>query len=164
MKSILLYVVLVGLPLLGIVGLLQVGQSLSAPISLAGKWNVQLVPAQPQGPARQDGVLRASPGTLSITQSGPNLRLSFDHTPSPTFEGSIRDVTINATVLDRRTAAMPNPANYTAAPIAFRATVDRQARPERLFGILIFGDGPSRAEVRLTATRQREDREATGDR
>src|SRR5436190_2119284 len=134
MKSILLYLVLVGLPLLGIVGLLQVGQGLSAPISLAGKWDVQLVPSRPPDPARQDGLLRAAPATVNITQSGPNLRLTFDNTPSPIFEGSIRGMTINASVLDWGRAAMTNPSNFTAIPIAFRATVDRRTRPERLVG------------------------------
>ena len=42
MKPILLYLILVGLPVLGIFGLLRAGQKLSAPISLFGTWNAQL--------------------------------------------------------------------------------------------------------------------------
>jgi hypothetical protein len=166
MKSILLYLFLVGVPLLGIVGLLQVGQSLSAPISLAGKWTAQLVPAQPQDLASEDWLLGGGSTTLSITQSGPNFRLTFDDTPGKVFEGSIREMTINARVLDRGGAATTNPSNVRTTAVAFRGrvvrgTVDRQVQPDRLIGVLIFGDGPSRAEVSLTAMRQAGGREVT---
>jgi|SRR5882672_8663517 len=161
MKSILLYLLLVGVPLLGIVGLLQVGQSLAAPISLAGKWTAQLVPAQPQGLAGEDWLLGDGSTTLSITQSGPNFRLTFDDSPGTVFEGSIQDMTINASVLDRGGAATTNPSYVRTTAVAFRGRVDRQAHPDRLIGVLIFGDGPSRAEVSLTAVRQGEGRKAT---
>jgi len=132
------------------------------PISLAGKWDIQLVPAQPQDLARADGLLRAGPASVTITQSGPNLRLTFDDTPSSIFEGSIRDMTINASVLDRGAAAVRNPANFTATPIAFRARVDRQTRADRLVGVLIVDEGPSRTEFLMTATRQTDAGKATG--
>lgn len=159
MKSILLYVVLVGIPLLGIVGLLQVGQSLSAPVSLAGKWDAQLFPAQPQDSAPQM-LLRAGPTIVSITQSGPNLRLSFDDPPSTILEGSIRDLTVSASVLNRRAAAATNPSNFT--PIAFRARVERQTPADRLVGVLIVDEGSVRTELPLTAIRQAEAGKATG--
>ena len=162
MKPILLYLVLVGLPLLGTVGLLQVGQGLSAPVSVAGKWDVQLAPAQPQDSGREDGLLRAGPTTVSITQSGPNLRLSFDEGPSSIFEGSIRDMTINASVLNRGAAATTNSSNFTGTPVALRARVDRQTRADRLVGVLIVDEGPSRTELLMTATRQTDARKATG--
>jgi len=162
MKPILLYLVLVGLPLLGIVGLLQVGHSLSAPVSLAGKWDAQLAPAQPQDSAPEAGLFHAGSTTVSITQSGPSLRLTFDSAPNTIFEGSIRDLTINASALDRGVGATTNSSNFTGTPVAFRARVDRLARPDRLVGVLSVDEGASRTELLLTATRQTDARKASG--
>jgi hypothetical protein len=45
MRSVVLYIVLVGVPLLGILGILQVGQSLTPPISLSGIIEGQIITA-----------------------------------------------------------------------------------------------------------------------
>jgi hypothetical protein len=152
MKSFLRYLILVGLPLVGIVGLLQVGQSLTAPISLAGKWSAQLLPVQTQDFAGSEWLLHSASKVLSITQSGPKLRLSFDDAPSITFDGSIRDLTISANVHNREAAAAANPSNVRTSPVAIRAEVDPHA--DHLVGVLVFENGLSRTEVPLTAIRQ----------
>lgn len=152
MRPILLYVSLVGLPVLGILGLLQVGQTLSAPISLAGKWNAQLIPRNPQDLAGNNSLLRPGPTTLNITQSGPNLLLSFEDDPKATFVGNIRDMTINAGMV-RQDAKATYTSNGTTS-IFLRARVDRHTSPERLLGVLTFANESVRIEVPLTAIRQ----------
>lgn len=159
MRTALLYLILVGLPVLGILELLHVGQGLSAPISLAGKWNAHLVPQNPRALAGEDSLLLPGPITLTITQSGPNLLLTFEEDPKTTFVGNIRDVTIDAGMI-REGATAPRTSNG-AIPIYFHARVERQTEPDSLVGVLIFEDGPSRTEVPLTAMRQGEVRNAT---
>jgi len=149
MRPIILYLVLVGLPVLGILGLLQVGQTLSAPISLGGKWSAQLTPPDPRELVGEDWLLRHGPTTLNITQSGPNLLLSFEDDPKSTFVGNVRDVTINADLVRQGTAT----SNGRVA-IYFHATVDLQTEPDRFVGVLILDDGSLRTEVPLTAARQ----------
>lgn len=160
MKPILLYVGLVGIPILGILGLLQMGQRLSAPISLAGKWSAQLTPPNSHEFAGEDSLLRPGPTTLNITQSGPNLLLSFEQDPKSTFAGNIRDVTIDAGMV--RQGATPTRTSNGTIAIYFHGRVDHQTKPDRLVGVLIFEDGSSRTEVPLTAIRQDEVRGATG--
>jgi hypothetical protein len=40
MKSVLLYLVLVGTPFLGLLGILRVGETLDAPVSIEGSWEI----------------------------------------------------------------------------------------------------------------------------
>lgn len=159
MRAVLLYLILVGLPVAGILGLLRVGQTLSAPIFLAGKWNAQLAPQDPRELAGEGSLLLPGPITLTIKQSGPNLLLTFEEDPKTTFVGNIRDVTINAGMV-RQGATAPVVENGTI-PISFQARVERQTERDRLVGVLIFEDGLSRTEVPLTALRQGEVRKAT---
>src|SRR5205814_10629530 len=83
MRVVLLYLGLVGLPVLGILVLLQVGQTLSAPISLAGTWNAQLSPKS-EATAADLGLL-PRPMVLTITQSGSVVFLVFDDVKRTTF-------------------------------------------------------------------------------
>src|SRR6267378_4265967 len=94
MRAVLLYLVLVGLPVLGIFGLLRVGQTLSAPISLAGRWNAQLSVASPLGSSVGDPLIHPGPTVLSITQSGPQVFLTFDDIQKTTLIGNVQDLTI----------------------------------------------------------------------
>jgi hypothetical protein len=161
MRSVLLYLVLVGMPVLGILGLLRVGQKLSAPISLAGPWNAQLsLPSQPDS-AAGDSLSDPGPILLNISQSGPNLFLAFDDDQKTTLVGKVQDTTIDASVFrDRR--GPTNTSSSATIIIHFHGRVDRQTQRDRLVGVLIFQDGSSRTEVPLSARRQGEVRKAGG--
>ena len=159
MRAILLYVILVGVPVLGIVGLLRVGQRVSAPISLAGKWSAQLTPPNPQDLAGNNSLLRPGPTNLKISQSGTHLLLSFEDEQNTTLVGNIQDETINAV---RRGATETHKSEGTTS-VNLNARVDRHTDPDRLLGIVIFDYGSVRTEVPLTATRQSGVRKSTGD-
>jgi hypothetical protein len=99
--------------------------------------------------------MNSGPTLLNIFQSGPNVFLAFDDIQKTTLVGSVQDRTIDANVLgDQRGAA--------TTKIHFHGRVDRQTEPDRLVGLLIFGDGPSRTEVPLSAVRQGEVRKPSG--
>jgi len=161
MKPVLLYLVLVGIPILGILGLLQVGQTLSAPISVAGTWNAQLSLPSQLDSAAGDPLIHPGPTLLNISQSGPRLFLAFNDDQKTTLVGNVQDMTIDASVFRDGRA---NSSSLAATIIHFHGKVNRQTEPDRLVGVLIFEDGPSRTEVPLTATRQGEVRKATGGR
>ena len=161
MRPVLLYLVLVGIPVLGILGLLQVGQTLSPPISLAGTWNAQLSLPSQLDSAAGDPLMDPGPILLNISQSGPDLFLAFDDDQETTLVGNVKDRTIDASVFRDPRGPTTTPSSATII-IHFHGTVDRQTGPDRLVGVLIFEDGPSRTEVSLSAIRQGEVRKASG--
>ena len=156
----LLYLSLVGLPVLGILGLLQVGQTLSAPISLAGTWNAQLNPDS-ESTAAKSGLL-PQPMVLTITQSGPDVILVFDDNQQTTLVGKIQGATIDATALRHERTTATYAADFRNTPSSFRASIDWQAEPRRLVGVLVVDRGRLHAEVPIVAVRKGEVRKGVG--
>ena len=66
-KSALLYVILVGLPVLGVLGVLRVGERIVPPAAVSGQWQVE----------RGGGTCVVPGGTFSVAQSGEFLHLSI---------------------------------------------------------------------------------------
>jgi hypothetical protein len=72
MKTVLLYLGLVGLPLLGVLGILQVGRGLTAPPAFGGTWRLAAA-------ASEDGcTLPAAP--LHVAQSGWRAQVALGAT------------------------------------------------------------------------------------
>jgi hypothetical protein len=163
MRPILLYLSLVGIPVLGILGLLRMGQTLSAPVSLAGTWSAQLSLPDPHDSPGGDPLLHSGSTILSVSQSGPHLLISFDDNQRTTLVGNVHDVMINASALRPVATATTEISTSRPTAIYFHARVDHQTEPDRLLGILIFDDGASRTEMPFTAIRQGGVRKATGD-
>ena len=96
MKTLLQYLVLVGIPILGVLGILRMGQGLTAPQAVSGIWQVT-----PSGPALTPSAVRACPAAaefleqpnLSVEQSGP--RLVFDLS-NFTIHGTIEGQAVRA--------------------------------------------------------------------
>ena len=160
-RPVLLYLVLVGIPILGILGLLQFGQTLSAPISVAGTWNAQLSLPDQLDSAAGDPLIHPGPTLLNISQSGPHLFIAFNDDQKTILVGNVKDMTIDASVF-RDGRAPTNSLSSATIKIDFHGKVERQTERDRLVGVLIFEDGPSRTEVPLTAVRQGEVRKTTG--
>lgn len=146
LRSFLLYSTLVGLPILGILGLLRAGQNLSAPISVAGTWEAQLsFPSQPP----DEPTIRHGPTVLNISQSGTHLFLAFDEKTK--LVGSIDDVTIYAARSDGPDSA--NTLSLSPTAIYFRGRINRGRESDQLLGVITFAQGTVRTEVPLTASR-----------
>ncbi|MGA2132885.1 MAG: hypothetical protein ABSH50_11380 [Bryobacteraceae bacterium] len=63
------YVVMVGAPVLGLLGILEAGRGLAAPLSVGGEWTLQF----------DSGVKCAGvPASLNISQSGPEAIITFN--------------------------------------------------------------------------------------
>jgi hypothetical protein len=152
MRVVLLYLALVGLPVLGILGVLQVGRTLSAPISLAGTWNAQLSPDS-ESIAADPGLL-PRPMVLTITQSGSDVTLVFDDNQRTTLAGKIQGATVNAAALRPDGAAANFAADSGNSPRSFRANIDWGAEPRRLIGVLVVDRGRLHADVPIVAVRR----------
>jgi hypothetical protein len=89
LKFVMAYLILVGVPIVGLAAILRAGRTLAAPVSVAGVWKVD-------GHANAAAfdtlpcVGRFLPGStsLSIMQSGRNLTLSFNDGSKVTAFGS----------------------------------------------------------------------------
>ena len=143
MKTVATYFFLVGLPVLGVLLVLRLGQNLTPPISVGGAWLMEA----PTQMLIESGCTIAPEGveplTLTISQSGPNLVLTLDTNPRTTLAGVITDA---------RVVANTPRASANAWATQLEATLDRQTDPDRLSGSLTVS-GCSTA-ISFTAIRQ----------
>ncbi|GAB4577939.1 MAG: hypothetical protein Fur0022_06710 [Anaerolineales bacterium] len=128
MKAVLHYVFLVGIPVIIVLVILQVGErTLTAPISVHGGWDIAFSPSQP-APSCQDVHLDYEDPVLTISQSGPHLVIYFDDLQRTTFKGNITQSSILAHAVDASGKVMPD------FSLAFQ--VDRSVDPDQLSGTL----------------------------
>jgi len=118
---------LVGVPVLGLFGILEAGRSLAAPPSVSGDWTVEFDSA-----ANCAGLARLRQPALTISQSGTEARITLNDGRATTLEASINESSLTAKSL---TAAITGKAAQRVlegkveldgcGPVAFRAV--RQA-------------------------------------
>jgi hypothetical protein len=95
-KLMVAYVGLVGIPLLGLMGILHAGQRLRAPIALGGNWNVE-ADFSPWSGKPCGGLLGAGKQPLlAISQSGERLLLTLNNPEETVLAGSIRGTALSA--------------------------------------------------------------------
>lgn len=75
MKTVALYLLMVGLPLTGVLGVLRLGRGLEAPPHLAGAWWARAVSSH--GGAPPCVALATATPVLDVAQSGVHLELSW---------------------------------------------------------------------------------------
>lgn len=123
LKTILQYMLFVGLPLLGVLGALGIGRNLSAPAAVHGTWALAI----PLQPALECQVFAGWNGEtqMAISQSGPDLIIVFSDDTLPGLTGSLTGPSISAAT---GSGAVPQ--------LQLIAEVDRQSDPDRLLGSL----------------------------
>jgi hypothetical protein len=149
-RAIGLYIAMVGLPVLGVLGLLKIGASLTPPISVGGTWAVKMTSPAAQGSVCGDLAPYLASSHLTISQSGTELVLVFDDAARTTLAGQIHSDAISAKGLAKAVSAQ---APVTSrAEIQFEAQVDKQAKPNQLGGTFSLSGCPAPAP--LVADRQ----------
>jgi hypothetical protein len=88
-KHCVLYVAFVGLPMLGLVGVLNGGQGLKPPPSVEGKWQVDV---QPGSAGDCPPVAGGKQATMDIAQSGSRVTLKV---ADASMKGKIRENRVN---------------------------------------------------------------------
>lgn len=120
LRSLLLYVVLVGLPLAGVTGVAYLGERLEAPASVKGRWQIEVEGAAAEAPACAASLGEAL--ALTIVQSGPNLRLTFNDVAQTTMAGQVNGLLVTA--------------REASGTLELQATLDRLSQATRLRGTL----------------------------
>jgi len=131
MKSLLIYLAMVGLPLAGLFGILRAGSRLDAPHSIGGSWRMQAP---------------APPGDLELSQSGVHVVVEMG---GVRMRGEVRGDSLVA-------SAPPAAGAPGAVPCGahlgrdLRARIDRAAEPDRVTGVV---EVPGRADCPSSTVR-----------
>jgi hypothetical protein len=127
MKAVLQYILFVGIPVFGVLGVLRIGSNLQAPVSVGGAWMITLDSQASSTvsclfPSFETGQLG-----LIILQSGPSLTIQFSDGDQITLEGEIQGTTI--------LAATPDSSSYPV-DLSLTAEVDRSVEPDQMQGMI----------------------------
>jgi hypothetical protein len=142
------YILLVGLPLLGLVGVLRSGRSLSAPFSVDGAWRIQAGAAHTAAAPCGDFLSSVSNSPVSISQSGTSLVIGLG---GKTTTGTLQGKTIKAQFAG---AVTPNAADCSDHSLTLTGTLDPLTEPRTLSGRLSVEGCVSCAPVEFHAVRQ----------
>lgn len=145
MKTVIQYLLMVGLPILGVFGLVQVGQQLTPPVSVGGDWLIEATTEAGGKATCGQFLTQADQPRLTISQSGPRLVLTFNDAAKTALPGSLNDLTLTATTPD----------------ISVTTSVDRQIEPNRLHGKIAFSNCAE--AVPFQAVRQAAVKKSAGD-
>jgi hypothetical protein len=130
-KESVVYLLFVGIPLLGLLFVLQLGRRITPTISVGGHWTIdpqgQLAAALPcSGPAAP---VQGLP--IEIQQSGRHLSMVVGNGDAPPLRGRIASSGLVAT------------APSGGRVIRLSAEIDRSTKPETMVGALVLGECPS---------------------
>ena len=121
-----------GVPVLGLLGILEAGRGIPAPLSVSGDWTLALDPAAlcAHGP---DGLRQPA---LNISQSGTQALITLNDGHATTLQATIAGATLTARWLTASIVGKPGARTLEGrmsfdgcAPVAFRAV--RQAAKRR---------------------------------
>ena len=150
-KFVLAYLLLVILPLIGLVGILRAGRTVTAPVSIDGLWSLRVDSAQidslPCGKA-----LAAIPDkTMAIMQSGKTFVVTIPGGPNLTAAGTLEGTTLRAALVPARES---RESCAVGSELSLLATVDRRVDSNVLTGTLSAPNCQSCASVGFQAERQ----------
>lgn len=145
------YILLVGVPVIGLVGVLKAGRSLSAPVSVDGTWRIQTdLDRLASFPCLTSlGSIKGS--DVVISQSGRNLIVTLGNGSKVTGSGMIEGTRLTASV--QRSEAWAGGGCGNDHLLALTATVDQKAEPASFEGLLSINGCPSCTPVQFRAVR-----------
>jgi hypothetical protein len=147
------YVILVGLPIVGLAGALKSGHTLTAPISVDGVWTLQLDPVQLAAQPCTKSLVSVQDAPLAISQSGKNFTFNFSNEPKSIGAGKIEGTKLTASLI--RPDLWTSQAGCSSGrELSIVATVDGKSDSRSLSGTLSFNDCPSCATVQFHGIRQ----------
>jgi hypothetical protein len=142
------YVLLVGLPLLALVGILRSGRSLNAPFSVDGAWKINAGAVQTSTAPCADFLSSVSNSPVSISQSGTSLVIGLG---GKTTTGTIAGKTIKAQFAG---TVNPSAVDCKDRSLNLTATLDPLTEPRTLSGRLSVEGCDSCAPVEFRAVKQ----------
>ena len=154
MRSVFLYLFLVGVPVLAISGVLRVGQRLRPPVFVGGTWSVERPWKTDPDSSCGYSLINSERTVLTISQSGTRLLLTLNDENRTTLAGEIRDATITAAIARLASDTSMEAQGISGASIQLHATVERESGSDRLLGALTFDDCPTSTVTSFSAQRQ----------
>jgi hypothetical protein len=142
------YILLVGLPVLGLVGVLKTGRRIAGPISLDGTWTLQ---ADSSRLASLPCGKSLTSSDFSISQSGETFTLSITTGPKSTASGVLVGTTLKASLFP---SLSDDPDCGRGRELNLLATVDPNATPRSLTGTISLNDCPTCKPVEFRAFRR----------
>jgi hypothetical protein len=126
------YILLVGVPVLGLLGILEAGRAIVAPPAIGGEWKLEFDPAANCA----TGLASLRQPALSISQSGTEALITVNDGRGAVFPATVEGATLRAPSLTAtitgkpRERVMEGKMDFAGcAPVAFRAV--RQAPPKK---------------------------------
>jgi hypothetical protein len=150
-RPLLIYLLLVGLPLVGLLGVLRAGQGLHAPPTVQGTWRTI---AAGTGPGARTAFLPMSrgehPAQVEVQQSGTYLSVAIGQLR---LSGRLRG---DSLVAHAHSPAASGGAEACggARQMELHAALDRSAEPHRLTAVLSEPGRPACPQVQWTAEHQ----------
>jgi len=145
------YLLLVALPLAGLLLVLRAGQSLTAPVSVNGTW--QMVRDSDQASWFDCKASPAHTGKLSISQSGKYLLVTLQQNATLSGRGTLDSSGLKASLTTTDTNCGVQPS------ITMEAIFDSGVKPTLLTGTLVAGRCPACTSIPFRGVRQSLDRE-----
>lgn len=150
---VLAYILLVGLPIVGLLGVLKSGRTLKAPPSIDGLWQLQADTSQLAALPCGKALAQNSDAALAISQSGRNFTLSFTSGPKSVASGVLDGTTVKASIAP--TGDWSSQENCGRdRHLTLTATLDADANPRSLTGELSVPDCSECKGVSFHAVRQ----------
>jgi hypothetical protein len=148
------YILLVGLPLLGLAGILRSGRGLIAPISVDGVWKIEADAGRLATlSCDQSQSFSSSPVSVVISQSGKSLVLTFNDASKTVSSGVLEGKNLKASVVLERDPSSKSGCRDDQA-VTLTATVDPNSEPRSMSGLLSVNACPSCVPVKFHAVRQ----------
>jgi hypothetical protein len=135
-----LYLLLVGIPLLGLLGVLYLGRGMTSSMSVGGRWKVDTQGSLATAAACGNGERSPEAWTIDVSQSGPRLTMLLGSGAKTPLMGNVVGSLVDARAKQSG-----------GRVVALRAEIDRQAQPGAMAGTIHFAECPAGEEHRVTA-------------
>ena len=146
MKTLLIYLLLVGAPLLGLLGILRAGERIVPPRHVGGAWAVEPAFAAALRAACPDLVFPAAGPTLDVSQSGTRAVVTLNDPAATPLDARLDGDALSAATAEGSAACGGRGLRLTAM-------LQENSSPPRLDGALTLPGCPSCAPVPLRAAR-----------
>jgi hypothetical protein len=147
------YILLVGLPLLGLASVLRTGRALSAPISVDGVWKFGMDGADLPAGRCSRSLASLQDSLVTISQSGKGLTLSLDNGSRAAGSGVIEGTALNA-AFPLSAVSANEPGCGAASVFTLAATIDPKSEPRSMLGTISVDGCASCPSVKYRAARQ----------
>jgi hypothetical protein len=153
MRSEVLYLVLVGVPLLGLLGILEAGERIAPPRSVGGEWEVAQMPAhEASSPCLELGAGDEAV-SWSVAQSGTRAELIVRTRPLLRIAAEVRGDSLIGT------APLPSVSACPASVVRIRVELRESEGTELVHGILSMDDCAACSPTLFVARRHADEEE-----